>query len=108
MYTAAALSNLALNAENRVAIAREGGIGVLLELARTGSADEKEHAVWALSYLAGNAENRVIIAREGGIAVFQELLRTGTDDAKAAAAQALGLLGHMAVSLPTFLAGCGL
>ena len=67
---------------NKVAIAREGGIRVLLELARTCSAEAKAKAASTLARLAMNAENQVTIARERGIGVLLELARTGSAVAK--------------------------
>ena len=82
---AAALANLAHNADNQVAIARAGGVEPLVALARGGGSN----ATAALGVLACNADNRVAIARAGGIAPLVALARGGTDGQKEWAAGAL-------------------
>jgi len=57
--------NLSYNAENKVQIAREGGISPLIALVRDGTPEAKVEAAGALLNLALNAENKVQIAREG-------------------------------------------
>ena len=56
-WAAGALWNLALNADNQVAIARAGGIEPLVALARDGTDGQKEQAATALRNLAGNKTN---------------------------------------------------
>ena len=63
---AVALAKIALNnADNKVAIARAGGIEPLVALARGGTEKQKEHAADALWMLALNDDNQVAIARAG-------------------------------------------
>jgi hypothetical protein len=61
---AGALWNLALNADNKVAIAKvEGALAALVALLREGSAVGKKHAAAALQSLAISADNKVAIAK---------------------------------------------
>ena len=83
---AAALWNLALNADNQVAIAHAGGIAPLVELTRSGSAVAQLNAAAALWNLALNADNRVAIAQAGGIAPLVELTHIGSAGAQEKAA----------------------
>ena len=56
---AAALQNLAANADNKVVIAKEeGALAALVALLREGSAEGKENAAGALWSLAVNADNK--------------------------------------------------
>ena len=65
-WVAAALSHLALNADNQVAIATAGGIDPLVALARGGTDGQKENAAGALRNLAkNNADNAAAIATAG-------------------------------------------
>ena len=75
---AAELRNLAVNADNQVAIAQAGGIAPLVELTRSGSAYAKEKAAGALRNLALNADNKVAIAQAGGIAPLVEHPRSSS------------------------------
>ena len=86
---ASELRNLAVNADNQVAIAQAGGIAPLVELTRSGSAYAKEKAAGALWSLALNADNQVAIAQAGGIGPLVELTRSGSAYAKERAAGAL-------------------
>ena len=53
-----ALSNLSLNSENKVAIARAGAVAEpLVQLLRTGDEAGKAQAASALSILAANSDN---------------------------------------------------
>merc|ERR1711998_538684 len=61
---AAALWNLATNADNQVRIAREGGIEPLIALLRDGSAEGKTEAAVALRNLAFNVNNKRNILRD--------------------------------------------
>jgi len=64
---AAALWSLSVNADNKVAIAKEkGALAALVALVREGSAVGKENAAGALANLADNANNKVAIANEQG------------------------------------------
>jgi hypothetical protein len=93
---AATLSNLALNADNEVAIPAAGGIAPLVKLLTEGSAVAKEKAAGALSNLAGNADNEVAILAAGGIAPLVKLLTEGSAVAKEDAAGALRSLARNA------------
>ena len=53
------------NADNRVAIAKAGGIAPLVALARDGTYWQKYFADGALANLATNADNKVAIAKAG-------------------------------------------
>ena len=69
-HAAAALRNLALNADNKIAIAKAGGIPPLVALVRDGNDEQKHLAAGALGNLAANADNQVAIEkakREAGI-----------------------------------------
>eukprot|EP00434_Breviolum_minutum_P024409 symbB.v1.2.021556.t1/scaffold1847.1/size122519/9 len=86
---AGALRNLARNADNKVAIAKAGGIEVLVQIARNGSDQAKESAAGALLSLAMNKDNQVAIAKAGGIEPLVQLARNGSDEAKETAVLAL-------------------
>ena len=82
--------NLACNADNKVAIARAGGIESLVALVRDGTEKQMENAAGALGNLAANNfNNRVAIARAGGIEPLVALARDGTEGQKENAAGAL-------------------
>ena len=76
---AMALYQLALNNKaNKVAIAEAGGIPLLVELLRDGSADAKFEAARALRILARNNDaNAVAIAVAVGLEALVELARDG-------------------------------
>ena len=63
---AAALGNLAANADNQVAIAKAGGIGPLVGLLTSPSAGAQERARDALKRLAKNSELKAAIEKAGG------------------------------------------
>ena len=63
---AAALRNLAVNADNQVTIAAAGAIEPLVALVRGGSEGANAQAAAALWNLADNADNQVKIALAGG------------------------------------------
>ena len=86
------------NARSRALIAEAGGIPLLVELLRDGSAKAKKEAAWALGNLACNAANRIAIAEAGGIPPLVELLRAGSAKAKEEAAWALGNLAPNAAN----------
>ena len=74
------------------AIAAAGGVPLLVELLRDGSADAKKSAVAALGNLTySNAANKVLIACAGGIAPLVDFLRHSSSppEAKTQAAQTL-------------------
>ena len=65
----AELCSLARNCDNnKVAIAKAGGIAPLVALARGGTDGQKENAAGALANLAFNDDNQMAIAKAGGIA----------------------------------------
>ena len=66
---AGALRNLAINADNKVAIAKAGGIEPLVALARDGTAGAKEHAAGALRSLAVNNEKNKNMINSAGFRV---------------------------------------
>ena len=64
------VSVLVFNNDNKVAIAKAGGIPPLVALVRDGNAAQKEYAADALQNLADDDDNEVLIAkakREAGI-----------------------------------------
>jgi hypothetical protein len=79
-----ALVNLALNVNNQVAIAAQGGIAAVVAAMRahTGHADVQEQGCGALRNLASNnADNKVAIAAQGGIAAVVAAMRAHTGHA---------------------------
>ena len=87
---AEALMKLARNADNRVPIAKAGGIEPLVQLARNGSDEAKKFAAEALWNLAVNSpHNKVSIAKAGGIEPLVQLAWNGSDEGKVQAAGAL-------------------
>ena len=97
--TAAAewLGSLADNESSRALIAEAGGIPLLVDLLRDGSAGAKLEAARALSNLAHtsayyNSANGALITEAGGIAALVELMRGGSANAKLPAAEALRFL----------------
>ena len=63
---AAALKNLAADADNKVAIAKvEGALAALVALLRDGSAAGKESAAGALKNLAFNDDNKKLLLKLG-------------------------------------------
>ena len=89
-----ALDNIAKDA-SAVLIAEAGGIPLLVELLRDGSADAKLEAAVALRNLGyNNAANRVLIAEAGAIPPLVQLVRDGSAGAKSMAASALSNIAH--------------
>ena len=91
---AAALWSLAINADNKVAIAKVDGalaaLAALVALLCDGSAVGKENAAGALQNLAVNADNQVAIAKVvSALAALVALLRDGSAVGKEKAAGAL-------------------
>jgi vacuolar protein 8 len=71
-------------ASEKAAIAEAGGIPLLVELVRDGSADAKCHAARVLGHIAlDNDANRILVAEAGAIPPLVELLRDGSAVAKA-------------------------
>jgi len=64
-YVAGALWNLAVNADNQIAIATKGGIEPLIALVKSGTDAGKQNAAGALKNLALNAANKKQIERAG-------------------------------------------
>eukprot|EP00900_Chrysochromulina_parva_P027429 jgi/Chrpa1/931/Chrysochromulina_OHIO_Genome00013918-RA len=93
---AVALSSLAVNADNQIAIATKGGIEPLVTLVKSGTDAGREQAAGALWYLARNADNQIAIATKGGIAPLIALVKSGTDAGKEHAAAALSNLANNA------------
>ena len=93
---AGALWDLAANADNQVAIAKEeGALAALVALLREGSAVGKEYAAGALMNLAVSADNQVAIAKEeGALAGLVALLREGSAVGKEYAAGAVKSLSR--------------
>ncbi|CAL1142550.1 unnamed protein product, partial [Cladocopium goreaui] len=87
------LANLAVNDENKAAIAAAGGIPPLVALVTRGSDSAKKYAARALGNLASNNDqNKAAIAAAGGIPPLVALVTSGNDSAKEYAAAALGNL----------------
>jgi len=95
-HAARALWELAQDSNNKVGIARAGGIAPLVALARDGTDDQKAHATGTLASLSVNDDNKVAIAEAGAIPLLVALTRDGTDDQQTAAAVALANLAHNA------------
>ena len=89
---ARALRNLAVNADNQIAIATKGGIEPLIALVKSGTDVGKEKAAGALWNLAVNADNKIAIATKGGLEPLIALVKSGTDAGKEHAADALLIL----------------
>jgi len=88
---AAALGNIALNADNTIWIARHNGIAPLITLVASGTDMQKQSAAGALRNLSANDENDITIARGDGIAPLIALVASGTtNEQKEHAAAALG------------------
>eukprot|EP00898_Chlorokybus_atmophyticus_P003088 jgi/Chlat1/3780/Chrsp259S03928 len=84
------LRNLAMSEQNKVTIAMEGAIPLLIMLLKTWSSGGQEAAAGALCNLCDNdAANKREIAREGATVPLVMLLRHGTADGQEAAAEAL-------------------
>ena len=64
-YAAGALGNLAVNDDNKIAIATKGGLEPLIALVKSGTDAGKEYAAGALRSLALNADNKKQIERAG-------------------------------------------
>ena len=93
---AGALRNLAVNADNQVAIAKEeGALAALVALLREGSAVGKKYAATALRNLSANADNQVAIAKEeGALAALVALLHHWSAAGKEKAAEAVKFLSR--------------
>jgi vacuolar protein 8 len=84
------------NAANQAAIAEAGGIPLLVELLRDGSADAKLWAAAALGNLVQNNTIRVMVAAAGGIPPLVDLLRdTKSGGGKLVIARVLRNLAHI-------------
>ncbi|KAH8044264.1 hypothetical protein JL721_12904 [Aureococcus anophagefferens] len=84
------LTNLAYNRNNAFLIAEAGGIPLLVELLRDGSATAKRYAAEVLDNVAWtNRANQVQIVAAGAIPPLVELLRDGSAAAKTSAAVTL-------------------
>jgi vacuolar protein 8 len=75
-------------------IADAGGIPLLVELLRDGSAGAKESAAQALGVIAWTNAGQVLIAEAGGIPPLVDLLRDGSAETKLITAWALAFLSR--------------
>ena len=78
-----ALWELAVNAENRVAIAAAGGVEAVVAAMRAHAADAmvQQNGCGALASLAANsAENKVAIAAAGGVEAVKAAMRAHSGD----------------------------
>nr|GLL44962.1 U-box domain-containing protein 2-like isoform X3 [Ipomoea trifida] len=92
----AILSKLATIHDGRISIDQEGGIPVLVNVVKIGSARSKEYAAAALNQLCFDTtslsidmDNKVKIAKLGAIKPLVDLLKNGTSRGKKDAASAL-------------------
>ncbi|URD96159.1 U-box domain-containing protein 15 [Musa troglodytarum] len=77
------------NPDNRVAIAKHGGIAALVSLLPYPDSKIQEHTVTALLNLSIDEGNKRLIAKEGAIPLIIEILKSGTVEAKENSAAAL-------------------
>lgn len=77
------------NSENRVLVAKHGGIRPLVQLLSYPDSKIQEHAVTALLNLSINEGNKRLISREGAIPAIIEVLESGSVEAKENSAAAL-------------------
>ena len=108
MKTAAAraLDNLARFYEaGCLMIAAAGGVPLLVQLLRDGSAEAKAQAARALGWLA--RKHNVLIAEAGGIARLLDLVRDGSAEAKRWAAVALRRLAEKGLHAVAIAAAVG-
>lgn len=90
-----ALQSLALNDDNRSAIAAAGAIAPLIELLQVGGAAGKANAATALLNLSGKStENKKAIAAAGGLKPLIDLYNDGSPGAQKRAAAALKSLAR--------------
>ncbi|KAE8685351.1 U-box domain-containing protein 3 [Hibiscus syriacus] len=88
----ALLSNLSTIGEGRVAIVREGGIPLLVEIVESGSRRGKENAAFVLVQLCLNSHKFcMLVLQEGAVPPLVALSQSGTPRAKEKAQQ---LLSH--------------
>lgn len=77
------------NPENRILIAKSGGIPPLIKLLSYPDSKIQEHTVTALLNLSIDETNKRIIAREGAIPSIIEILQNGTEEGRENSAAAL-------------------
>ncbi|KAJ8485559.1 hypothetical protein OPV22_018044 [Ensete ventricosum] len=77
------------NPDNRVAIAKHGGIPALVSLLPYPDSKIQEHTVTALLNLSIDEGNKRLIAKEGAIPLIIDILKSGTVEAKENSAAAL-------------------
>ncbi|MFS7968274.1 putative U box domain, armadillo-like helical, Zinc finger, RING/FYVE/PHD-type [Helianthus anomalus] len=77
------------NADNRICIADNGAIPILVELLSSGDSRTQEHAVTALLNLSINEANKGIIVSVGAIPEIVDVLKNGSVEARENAAAAL-------------------
>merc|ERR1719488_45267 len=73
-----ALTNLAVNADNKILIAKEGGVPLILQAMKdyTTHAGVQEYACRSLWNLASNnADNQILIAKEGGVPLILQAMK---------------------------------
>ncbi|XP_015893053.3 U-box domain-containing protein 15 isoform X1 [Ziziphus jujuba] len=70
------------NPENRILIAKSGGIPPLIKLLSYPDSKIQEHTVTALLNLSIDETNKRIIAREGAIPAIIDILKNGTDEGR--------------------------
>jgi len=108
---ARALSSLAFDCiENQEAIAKAGGVEVLLTLAKEGSQRDEVEAFRALALVWGKDEKgqtKDKILAAGGQKVCIEVVRNGHDDSKASAASMLARLAHSDAGIKESIATSG-
>ena len=89
------LQRLAENDDNKIAIAKAGGIPpIIVALVRDGTEEQKEDAAGALWHLASDDDNQIAIAKAGGIPPLVALVRDGNEEQKEEAAGALECLAE--------------
>lgn len=96
---------VAFDSPNRVILARNGGLEIILDLLSACADDMKQYLLEILSALAMLREVRRIIINLGGLPFLLEAVSSGKLSSRTRAAQAIGLLGvarrvrHMLVDL---------
>jgi hypothetical protein len=92
MQAATAISNLAVNDDNKVSLMKLGAGPTLLKLLEDGTLDAKMQAASAISNLVVNNDNQATLMKQGAGLKLLKLLDEGTPDAKERAANAINNL----------------
>jgi vacuolar protein 8 len=92
---ATALMTLADDDENKVTIAKAGGIQVLIGLARGANVEAAEQAAGALLILAYHEPNQELMSKTDGALAFLHLVKEGSVVAKERAAGLLTVIANM-------------